>query len=379
MRLMLIAVVAFPYYSVHSLLSKANNNHAHNGISLRRNNISPQQRIGISKLHSSKATSLDSDISTDDDQHTKQIIIQEHNRQNNTTHLHRLLTSYTLHWEHLLLREYQETYRELHKRRKSYTRSQLEASGLAIFNAVASPETELLGEKIVRISLQQLSNKLSKYNNNKDVVKLREKFKRGDALLLSPQTSFRGKDIAPKEGLVMDVGNDYLTLGIGPSWPLGLMEMRKHYEGYTVRLDRSISNVPLKAQRMALDKLRKGKAGNVADLLVQLYYNEPCALNVAKEIPTHFDNDIENRLDEELSSAMEEAMADITFKPNPSQQDAIIWALSRTIGLIRGPPGTVSRERSLLFLFHLDVYKLTLIASLYRARRELPHYLYPQH
>lgn len=345
---MLLIAVVLPYYSVHSLLS-------HSGISLHRNNISPQQRISNSISKLSGATSLDSDVLTtsDDDQYTKQIIIQEEqNRQNNTTHLHRLLTSYTLHWENLLLREYQETYHELHKRRKSYTRSQLQASGLAILNAVASPETELLGEKIVRISLQQLSNKLSKYDNNKqDAVKLREKFKRGDALLLSPQTSFRGKEISPKEGLVMDVGNDYLTLGIGPSWPLGLMEMRKHYEGYTVRLDRSISNVPLKAQRMALDKLRKGKAGNVADLLVRLYYNEPCALNVAKEIPSHFDNDIENRLEEQLALAMKEAMADITFKPNPSQQDAILWALSRTIGLIRGPPGTVSRELFCCFLF----------------------------
>ena len=85
MRLILTAVVALPYYSVHSLLS--NNNQAHNGISLRSrdNIISPQPRISISKLHSSKATSLGSDIiSTDDDQHTQQIIIQEHNRQNNT-------------------------------------------------------------------------------------------------------------------------------------------------------------------------------------------------------------------------------------------------------------------------------------------------------
>ena len=151
--------------------------------------------------------------------------------------LHRLLTSYTLHWENLLQREHSETVLELQQRRKSYTRQQLEASGLAIFNAVASPETELYGEKIVRISLQQVS--LIGKNKNRG-TNLREKFKRGDALLLTPQTSFRGKDITPREGLVMDVGSDFLTLGVGPVWPAGLMEMRKHFEGYQVRLDRKV-------------------------------------------------------------------------------------------------------------------------------------------
>jgi len=151
--------------------------------------------------------------------------------------LHRLLTSYTLHWENLLQREHSETVLELQQRRKSYTRQQLEASGLSIFNAVASPETELYGEKIVRISLQQVS--LIGKNKNRD-TNLREKFKRGDALLLTPQTSFRGKDITPREGLVMDVGSDFITLGVGPSWPGGLMEMRKHFEGYQVRLDRKV-------------------------------------------------------------------------------------------------------------------------------------------
>ena len=92
------------------------------------------------------------------------------------------------------------------------------------------------------------------------VQQVRDRFKRGDALLLSPQISFRGKDVLPKEGLVIDVGRDYLTLGVGTSWPTGLMEMRKH-DIYRVRLDRSLSNVPLRAQQISLEKLRKGQAG----------------------------------------------------------------------------------------------------------------------
>lgn len=85
---------------------------------------------------------------------------------------------------------------ELQLRRKSYTRSQLESSGLSLFNAIATPETELYGEKIVRISLL---NKSHKYDNGGG-EKLREKFKRGDVLVLTPEILFRGKDIAPREG-----------------------------------------------------------------------------------------------------------------------------------------------------------------------------------
>ncbi len=56
---------------------------------------------------------------------------------------HRHLTSYTLHWDNLLQREYQENLLEMQRRRKSYTNSQLEASGLVLFHAVASLESEL--------------------------------------------------------------------------------------------------------------------------------------------------------------------------------------------------------------------------------------------
>ena len=49
------------------------------------------------------------------------------------------------------------------------------------------------------------------YNNNNGYKKLCEKFKRGDVLVMTPQNSFRGKDVPPREGLVIDVGHDYLT------------------------------------------------------------------------------------------------------------------------------------------------------------------------
>jgi len=109
------------------------------------------------------------------------------------------LISYSFYWDSLLTKEFQDAVAELGQRRKSYTRSQLEASGLALFNAVATPETELYGEKILRISLSQRAHKYD--NNNGNIQKLREKFKRGDVLVMTPEIQFRGKDITPREGL----------------------------------------------------------------------------------------------------------------------------------------------------------------------------------
>ena len=56
----------------------------------------------------------------------------------------------------------------------------------------------------------------------------REMFHRGDVILVTPQISFRGKGrtIYSKEGIVTDVGSNYITIGTGSSYPPGLIEMR---------------------------------------------------------------------------------------------------------------------------------------------------------
>ena len=116
------------------------------------------------------------------------------------------LISYSSHWDSLLTKEYQDTAAELQARRKSYSRSELEASGLALFNVVATPESELYGEKIVRISSFQQSHSWShKYDNGRGSEKLREKFKRGDVLVMTPEIQFRGKDVPPREGMYADL------------------------------------------------------------------------------------------------------------------------------------------------------------------------------
>lgn len=126
--------------------------------------------------------------------------------------------------------------------------------------------------------------------------------------------------------------------------------MRKH-DNYRVRLDRSLSTVPLRAQRMALEKLRKGEAGSVANLLVQLFYDaSKKSLDMARGVPSLFDFDYKNddieeetavtsTLEDQIKLAMDKAKSQMSFEPNESQQEAVVWALSRTLGLIRGPPG----------------------------------------
>jgi hypothetical protein len=252
---------------------------------------------------------------------------------------HILLQSYAIHWTTLLQREYQETVNDLQARRKSYTRQQLEDSGLAILSAVATTETELYGEKIVRVTLPEFLYKPMS-DEAKGMKKLQDRFKRGDALSMSPLVTFRGKEVQPREGLVIDVGKDYLTLGVGSTWPSGMMEMRK-YDTYLVRLDRSLSNTPLRAQQASLEQLRKGQAGDVAELLVQLFYKEPSSLDVArKDISDQlFDLSGNSSLEEQVEEALVQAMKGANFAPNASQQEAIVWALKRKIALIRGPPG----------------------------------------
>jgi hypothetical protein len=218
---------------------------------------------------------------------------------------------------------------------------------MSIFGACAEPEAEMFGEKIVRVY---------KYGEKK----LREKFNRGDVLVITPEVGFRGRDPYPKEGLVTDVGKDWINLGVGTSWPIGLFEMRKHVGRYLVRVDRTAPLAPLKAQRMALEKLRKGLAGDAAALLAGLFVEEGTdtsekqyALRMSREVPKHYE--VEG-LESQIENAMEKAISKTSFTPNSSQKEAVIWALSRNIGLIRGPPGAgKTRVASLLISTALNM------------------------
>lgn len=257
---------------------------------------------------------------------------------------------YATHWENLLLSEHQNTVAEFRARRKTWSRRRLEDSGMSIFGASAEPDSDMLGEKIVRIIKKNTSRPL------------REKFSRGDVLVLTTASSGDnargGGESLPRECLVVDVGTDWLTVGVGPTWPAGLWEARKALPGfYRVRLDRTAPQAPLRAQRFALDLLRKQRnhgttaavAGDALGILAGLFYDEASGIapdkawvdKVTAKTPPRFEFlDTNQQLEAHFKKALDGAKQITKFQPNESQEAAIVWALQRQISLIRGPPGT---------------------------------------
>jgi hypothetical protein len=234
---------------------------------------------------------------------------------------------YAAHWEEILVSEFQHTSYELKEQRRSWTRQRLEQSGVSIFGATAEPDTELFGEKVVRIVKPHTT------------APLRDKFSRGDVLLLTPNVP--NIDPIPRESLVIDVGKDWITLGVGPTWPPGLWEARKLVGFYQIRLDRAAPQAPLKAQKRALQRLVQGQAGTAAGLLAHIFQNSTGVDKSSSVVPSWLNTSPGNdQLEESIRSALEETKIKTPFEPNQSQEDAIVWALKRRLSLIRGPPGT---------------------------------------
>eukprot|EP00538_Stauroneis_constricta_P004175 CAMPEP_0119571358 /NCGR_PEP_ID=MMETSP1352-20130426/44079_1 /TAXON_ID=265584 /ORGANISM="Stauroneis constricta, Strain CCMP1120" /LENGTH=861 /DNA_ID=CAMNT_0007621037 /DNA_START=1034 /DNA_END=3619 /DNA_ORIENTATION=- len=277
---------------------------------------------------------------------------------------------YAVHWDSLLLEEHDHQTKELRDRRSSWCRSRLEALGIAILDAVAEPDSDMLGEKIVRV-VTPADRKAN----------LQDKFSRGDMLLMTCLR--RDIDVLPKECLVVDVGRHWLTVGVGPAWPKGLWEARKLPGYYPVRMDRTAPKAPLTAQRMALEQVRKGFGGRAVSGLVASMMGHPGAPTstsasskhdaaAARNVGNGADDDTDKRL---WAEALERAVQQIrrttstatSFQPNESQKSAIVWALQRDLSLIRGPPGTgKTRVAALLvstYLQYHDMAKTTTTAT----------------
>ena len=229
---------------------------------------------------------------------------------------------YATYWENLLLEEYKDTVEELRERRKKLPRRRLEQLGISIFEASAEPDSDLYGEKIVRI-----------YKNGETLF--RDKFSRGDVLVMTPVA--KSVDPKPRECLITDVGKDWMTLGVGPTWPSGLWEARKLPGFFEVRLDRTAPQAPLRAQREALDILRNGYGGSVARLLANSFYDFSVFKNQTSLHPLRYGDSISRK---EIKMALNEAKNATAFCPNWSQEASIVSALKKRVSLIRGPPGT---------------------------------------
>ena len=236
---------------------------------------------------------------------------------------------YAEHWRKLLVAEHQEAVAELRERRVTWSRKRLEANGLCVFDACAEPESDLFGEKIVKI-----------FKDGE--TRFTDRFSRGDVLVMTTVARALARNQAlPKECCVVDVGNDWLTLAVGPTWPQGLWEARRLPGSYTVRLDRTAPQAPLKAQNIALELTRKGKAGEAASILVETFCNhESDVISNTSDPPSRFKEYGMLEPKEAILTALSEAKNFTLFKPNKSQEDAIAWALGRKISLLVGPPGT---------------------------------------
>ncbi len=268
-------------------------------------------------------------------------------------------TSYASYWDKILTDEYRAAVEELKEKRTKWSRARLEVTGMSLFGASAEPDTEVYGDKIVRVSKSNgLNGKL-----------LRDNFTRGDVLVMTQENDGLGRTleypVVPRECLVVDVGDDWLTVAIGNSWPLGLWESRRRNTGaFLVRLDRTAAQAPMKAQKNALDLLRQNKAGKAALILAGLAYNETNTvsehfLTKASQIAPYFHSSHE-QLENDIWNAIEEARNTITFKPNQSQMDAVAFALKRHVSLIRGPPGTgKTRCAAMLIATALKMQRIT--------------------
>ena len=103
-------------------------------------------------------------------------------------------------------------------------------------------------------------------------TRLADRFSRGDILVLSreerrPSWSSALERFIPRECCVLEAGEDWITVSVGPSWPTGLWEARRRPGAVGVRLDRAAPQGPLKAQRESLQLTQQGDAGEAAMLM----------------------------------------------------------------------------------------------------------------
>ena len=125
--------------------------------------------------------------------------------------------AYASYWDALLVQEYREVEAELSSRRRTWSPRRLEASG-DVFFGTATPETDLFGDKVVRVTRRGGGD-----------ARVGDKFRRGDVLVLSGEERSRRSEgyFEPRECVVVDAGGDWIAVGVGERWPAGVWEARR--------------------------------------------------------------------------------------------------------------------------------------------------------
>lgn len=168
---------------------------------------------------------------------------------------------YCRYWDALLTAEHAEAVEDLRKRRRVWSSRRLQASGLALLDCRCEADSAIINDKIVRITTSSPTP---------------IRFTRGEIVLITPTAvagaGFRTSSVQqlhPREGCIVDVSRDWMTVAIGPTWLPGLYESRKQQSSrgfttrgacYTVRVDKAAPRSALVAQRSALELVRKGQA-----------------------------------------------------------------------------------------------------------------------
>jgi len=262
--------------------------------------------------------------------------------------------AYASYWDALLVQEYREVEAELSSRRRTWSPRRLEASG-DVFFGTATPETDLFGDKVVRVTRRGGGD-----------ARVGDKFRRGDVLVLSGEERSRRSEgyVEPRECVVVDAGGDWIAVGVGERWPAGVWEARRRPGTLGMRLDRVAPRGPLDAQRAAVAAAAAGAGGAAAALLAGSAAADGALAAAADGAPSRFVGGafVGGARAPSLEAAARGAIARARaaaragFEPNASQEAAIARALARAAALIRGPPGTgKTRAASLLVAAALEL------------------------